>query len=59
MNRSNTLVELKPAAAAISLIDRSGRLRSKVLDSTICRSARHAENVRPVRWRTTCASVWG
>jgi hypothetical protein len=28
--RSNTAVELKPEAAAISLIDRSGRLESNV-----------------------------
>jgi hypothetical protein len=59
MKRSNTLVELKPAAAAISLIERSARVRSNVHETARRRAALHLEKLAPVRVRTTRATVWG
>lgn len=57
--RSNTLVALNPEAAAISLIDSSGRVRSSRHDWDTRRWARHAEKLDPVRSRTTCVNVCG
>ena len=57
MKRSNTLVELKPAAEAISLIERSARVRSSSRDAASRRAARQDEKLKPVRARTTTATV--
>ena len=57
--RSKTLVELNPAAADTSLIERSGRVRSNVQAFVVRWRVRQSENVVPVCWRITWARVWG